>query len=141
MRFEQIGEGFAMIQTRIIPVPTATQQEMLIEITENVCKPYCVGSNLPAATVEFSTGVSRIINGSAIVPVTAKVTIVTPYTKECGCATTQVLTEQFDIAFEATGTNTVTLVPGASVIVDPAYVKCCKARGVKVVTTLTATIA
>lgn len=114
---------------------------MLVEITENVCRPYCPTGNMPAAAVEFSVGPVQVINGTAIAPVVAKVTIISPNERGCGCATTQVLTESFNIAFEATGTNTITLAAGASTIVMPAYVKCCKARGVKLTTTLTATIA
>ena len=131
-----------MIQTRIIPVATATEQELLIEVTENVCRPYCVnGTNLPTAMVEFNAGAVQVINGSAIVPIVAKVTVVSPNQNGCGCATTQVFTERFNLAFNATATNTVTLAAGASVLTDPAYVRCCKARGVRISTTLTATIA
>lgn len=130
-----------MIQTRIIPVATATQQEMLVEITESVCHPYPATGNQPSALVEFTTGASRVINGTVITTVLASVTIVTPDASQCGHATTQVLTERFDIAFEATGTNTVTLTPGTSVIIEPSNVKCCKARGVRIITTLTAAIA
>ena len=130
-----------MIQTRIIPVATATTQELLVEITEAVCKPYCVNSsNQPTASVSFEVGTAQLINGSTVVPIVAKVTVLSPY-KDCGCATPQVYTERFDIAFESTGTNTVTLAEGASTSVTPAYVRCCKARGVRIVTTLTATIA
>ena len=130
-----------MITTRIIPVATATSQELLVEITEQVCRPYCVGSNQPAATVAFSTGTPTLINGNTIVPVTATVTIVSPSPKSCGCAHTQVIAERFDLAFESTGTNTVTLAPGTTVNVVPANIKCCQAHAVKLTTTLTATIA
>lgn len=137
---EQIG-GFAMIQTRIIPVATATEQEFLVEITENVCKAYCVGGTLPVSTVEFVAGAAQVVNGNAIVPIVAKVIVATPNSNGCGCAHTQVFTERFDIAFTATATNAVTLTPGTTVLTDPAYVRCCKARGVRITTTLTATIA
>lgn len=131
-----------MIQTRIIPVATATEQELLIEITENVCRPYCVGnSNLPVSTVEFVAGTVQVVNGNAIVPIVAKVLIASPNPNGCGCAHTQVYTEKFDLAFTATATNAVTLTPGTTVLTDPAYVRCCKARGVRLTTTLTVTIA
>lgn len=131
-----------MISTRIIPVATATEQELLVEITEGVCKPFCAISGVtPAASVAFTQGAVRVVDGNAIVPITATVTVVSPNCKSCGCAETQVFTEQFSLAFTATATNAITLTPGTQVEVQPASVKCCKARGVKITTTLTATIA
>lgn len=129
-----------MIQARIIPVATATTQELLVEITESVCRAYCVGGVQPFASVSFEAGTASLVNGNAVVPIVARVTVMTP-TDACGCAKTQVFTERFNLAFEATGTNTVTLAQGTDTIVDPAYVRCCKARGVRLTTTLTATIA
>lgn len=130
-----------MIITRLIPVATATVQRLLIEATERTCRTYCVNGKKPSASVLFTTGAPRVVDGVAITPIIATITVVTPNAKGCGCAHTQVFTETFDIAFTATGTNTVTLVPGAVVLVDPADTNCCKARAVKIITTVTATIA
>lgn len=130
-----------MITTRVIPPATATEQELLVEITENVCKSFCVNSdNLPTGSVSFSAGAVRVVNGIAIATIVAKVTIATP-TGSCGCARTQVYTETFDIAFTATATNALSLTQGVDTNVIPAYTRCCKARGVKLTTTLTVTIA
>lgn len=131
-----------MITTQLIPVATATSQEMLVEITERVCHPFCINATAqPSASVVFTVGTARVVNSNAIVPVTAKVTVVTPDAQSGSLAKTQVFTETFDIAFEAATTNAVTLVPGADIVVTPARVKCCVANGVKLITTLTATIA
>lgn len=129
-----------MITTRIIPLATATAQELLVEITEPLCRAFCVNGVQPFASVSFEAGTARIVNSNAVVPVVARVTVMSP-TGECGCAKTQVFTERFDLGFNSTGTNTVTIAQGTETIVDPAYVRCCKARGVRLTTTLTATIA
>lgn len=131
-----------MITAKIIPVATATSQELLVEITENVCRPYCVENSVtPTASVTFEVGRVRVVNGNAIAPLIAHVTVMTPASGGCGCAKAQVFTEVTDIAFVESGTNEVTLAEGASVVQTPAYVKCGKAYGVKLTTTLTATIA
>ena len=131
-----------MIDTRVIPVSTATSQELLVEITERVCSPYCTSGMMPSATVTFQQGETRLINGNAVATITAQVTVVTPRGDcGCGCASTQVYGEVFDVAFEATGTNVITLTPGATTVVEPAEVKCCKARSVRLTTTITAAIA
>lgn len=130
-----------MITTRIIPVATATSQELLVEITEPTCRPFCVGGIQPSATVAFTAGSPTLLNGNAIVPIVATITIVTPSDKACGCAHTQVFTEKFDLAFEATATNAVTIAAGANNLVVPTNIKCCQARAIKLTTTLTATIA
>lgn len=130
-----------MITTRIIPPATATEQQLLVEITENVCKPYCINSeNLPTGNVSFSVGAVRVVNGIAIATIVAKVTIAAPV-KNCGCAQTMVHTEAFDVAFTATATNAIALAEGVTANVTPAFTRCCKARGVRLTTTLTVTIA
>lgn len=131
-----------MISTRIIPVATATSQELLVEITESTCRQFCVNSvSQPSASVAFSVSSVRELNGNAIATINAVVTVFTPNQNPCGCAKTQLFTESFDIAFEATATNNVTLAAGDEVITVPAMVKCCRAGGVRLTTTLTATIA
>lgn len=131
-----------MIRTSIIPVATATAQEIAVEATERLCKSFCIlGDVRPAATVSFSVGEATVINSNAIVPITATITVTTPSNGKCGCAHTQVFNEHFSLAFEATGSNLVTIVPGATVEVKPAMTQCCKANAVVVITTLTATIA
>lgn len=131
-----------MIRTSIIPVATATAQEIAVEATERLCNSFCIlGDVRPAATVTFSVGTATVMNSNAIVPITATITVTSPKCSNNGCAHTQVFTEHFSLAFEATGANLVTIVPGATVEVKPAMTQCCKAKAVTVVTTLTATIA
>lgn len=129
-----------MITTRIIPVATATSQEFLIEMSEHLCRPFCInGGNLPSGTIAFSAGTPVVVNGNAVVTISATATVLAP--NSCGCATPQVFTETFDVAFAETATNAITLTPGTTIRVVPDDIKCCKARGVRLVTTLEVTIA
>lgn len=133
-----------MITTRLIPISpsSATTEELLVEITEQLCRPFYLNSMAyPTAAVTFTTGPVSVINGNAVFTVYANVTVTSASTKPCGCAHTQVFTESFDLAFNEGTTNVVTLTPGTEVRVLPTFVKCCKAGGVKLVTSLTAQIA
>lgn len=131
-----------MITTNVIPLATATAQELVVEITEQTCRQFCINNtSQPSASVVFSVASVRVLNGNAIATINAVVTVVTPNQSACGCAKAQLFTESFEVAFNATTANTVTLAVGDDVVVDPAYVKCCRANGVKLTTTLTATIA
>lgn len=132
-----------MVDVHVIPTSpgySATTQQLLVEATEKVCRPYCVNSMVqPSATAIYTAGPTKVVGTTAIVPITAVITVVSP-TPNCGCAHTQVFTETFNIAFVATGTNTATLTQ-VNTIVEPAYAQCCKARGVKVSTVLSVQIA
>lgn len=131
-----------MITTRIIPVATATEQVFLVEIVERLCRKYCQNASVqPTGEVNFTVSPVRVIDGYAVATITAKVTTLTPKCQCCGCATPQVFTETFDVAFTATATNVITLTQGATTLVEPAYRGCCAARGVKLTTTLNVTIA
>lgn len=131
-----------MIKFSIIPAATATQQELLVEIEENLCKPVCVDSSLkPVMTVTFETGPVTVLDENAIVPVKARIMILTPSNCPNGCAHPQVLTESFDVGFPATATNAITLATGDQVKTELTHVKCRKARSIKLTTSLTLSIA
>lgn len=131
-----------MIQTIIVHPVTAPTTQVVVDITEKLCKSYCtLGPAQPTATVSFVVGAVQVTDEVAIFPMTAMVTIVSPTSSPCGCAHSQVFREQFKIAMPATDTNTLTIVEGDNTIVTPAYTKCCKASGVNITKTFTATIA
>lgn len=131
-----------MITTRIIPVATATEQVFLVEIVERLCRKYCQNASIqPTGEVTFSKSPVRVINGYALVTITASVETLTPKCQCCGCATPQIFTETFDVAFVATATNVITIEKGDTTLVEPAFKGCCAARGVKLTTTITVTIA
>ena len=131
-----------MIQTHIVHPATATEVQVVADITEKVCKQYCIlGQAQPTATVSFLAGAASVADGVAIFPMTAMVTIVSPTAQPCGCAHSQVFRENFKLAMPVNGTNTLTIVEGSATIVTPAYTKCCKACGVNITKTFTAEIA
>lgn len=130
-----------MISTRIIPVSTATSQELLIDITEKLCRQYCVNeANKPIVTVVFTQSEPTVLNGNAIVDITATVTAISPI-RDGRCVSPEVYAEHFKVAFDATATNVTTLTAGADSIVTPAYVTGCKAKGFHLTTSLTIAIA
>lgn len=130
-----------MIDSIVIPVSTATSQELLLELTEKSCADYSVLGVMPTANVEYSVSPTTVINGNAIATITIKAIVMYPSSKPCGKTVPFEYVEKMDIAFKASGTNIVTLVRGADVAVKPAYVKSGVAHGVKVLTSVTATIA
>lgn len=131
-----------MVDVHVIPTSpgySATTQNLLVEVTERLCRPYCVSSMIqPSVTANYSAGATKTVGTSTVIPITAVITVVTP-SANCGCATTQVFTETFNIAFVSTTTNTVTLTQGQT-LVEPTYARCCKAKGVKASTVVTVTI-
>lgn len=130
-----------MITTKVIPASTAGSQELLINITEKLCRQYCVNeAHKPIVTVAFTQGEVVVLNGNAIVPITATITSISPL-HDGKCISPEVYTERFEVAFDATATNVTTLTAGADSIVAPAFVTGCKARGFNLTTTLTIAIA
>lgn len=132
-----------MVDIRVLHPATATEQTLLVTLTEKFCNGYCIAglSKVVSATVSFNSGAVKVINGIAVVPITANVTIVSPNGCNCNCAKTQTFIETFEVPFTATTTNAITLTPGSTVDVLPFNIKCCVANGVKVITTLTVDIA
>lgn len=130
-----------MITIMNIPIGTTAQQTYLVEIDEALCKPFSTCGTQPVASVSFQSGAVRLLNGFAIVPIVATVVLNTPSGCACGNCNTNVFAEQVEVAFVATDDNTVTLTPGTSVVTEATCVKCGKAKGVKVTTTLRVNIA
>lgn len=131
-----------MIQTIIVHPVEGQVLNVVADITEKLCKPFCIlGPTQPTATVSFVVGAVQVIGEVAIFPMTALVTVTSPTADACGCAHSQVFREQFKLAMQATTANTLTIEEGDATIVTPAYTKCCKAQGVNITKSFTATIA
>lgn len=131
-----------MINIRVIPAATATSQELLVEVEEPLCRPVCVNASVqPIVTIAFSTDAVTVLDENAIVPIVAKITVVTPSACTHGCAHTQVFTEKVDVAFNAVGDNEPTLTPGTQIKTELTGVKCFKARRIKAITTATISLA
>lgn len=131
---------------RISPVglaaaPVANQLSILATYREKLCQPFCITSSIqPSATVVYSTG-TPVLNGTTVfVPVTARVTIVTP---GCGCnAKTQLCTENFYVAFQGqTALPTSVTIASVGRIQGGSCVTCGKATAYSVNDSLTITIA
>lgn len=131
-----------MIQTIIVHPVTAPETQVVADITEKLCKSYCIlGPTQPTATVSFVVGAVQVVDEVAIFPMTALVTVTSPASDACGCAHSQVFREPFKLAMPVTGTNTLTIEEGTATVVTPAYTKCCKAQGVNITKVFRATIA
>lgn len=132
-----------MITTHLIhPVTVPGTQEYLVEITERLCRKFCQNASvLPTASVNFEVGPTVVVGDIAKATVTAHVSTLTPKCQCCGCATPQIFTERFDVAFQSSAGTNITITPGTKVIVEPAYKGCCAARGIKITTSISATIA
>lgn len=131
-----------MISLKVIPEATATSQLFLVEIEEGLCSSYCINGNKPMATISFNAGEVKLINGYAVVPIIASMVVTFQNDRcSCGCARQRVFVEKAEVAFAATTTNAITIAQGASVMVEPINVRCCKASGVKATTTMRVSIA
>ena len=131
---------------RISPVglaaaPVANQVSLLATFREKLCQPFCIDSSVqPSATVVYSSG-TPILNGTTVfVPITARITIVTP---GCGCnAKTQLFTEQFYVAFQGrTALPTSVTITSVGRVKGGACVTCGCAHAYSINDSLTVTIA
>lgn len=121
--------------------PVVNQLSVLATFREKLCRPFCIDSSVqPLATVTYSTGTPALNGTTVFVPVTARISIVTP---GCGCdAKTQLFTEQFYVAFQGR-TTLPTSVTIASVgrIQGGSCVTCGKAYEYSINDSLTITLA
>lgn len=113
---------------------------LLATYKERLCRRVCENSaNQPEAFVTYQHG-SPVLNGTTVfVPITATVTIVTP---GCGCAaTTQVITEQFEAAFqEQSGLPTAITIATEGQINKLANVQCGSSNCLAIYSSLIVTI-
>lgn len=131
-----------MIEITTIPASTATSQQLLVEVTEQLCKKVCVNEGrIISGTIQFSVGAPTIMNGITIAPITATGTIVMSESCASCEGNTVNFAERFEVPFTSVGTNVVTVAPGVSNVVTFADVKCCHATKAKLTTTITVAIA
>lgn len=121
--------------------PVANQLSVLATFREKLCQPFCIDSSVqPLATVEYTAG-TPVLNGTTVfVPITARLTVVTP---GCGCnAKTQLFTEQFYVAFQGrTALPTSVTITSVGRLQGGSCVKCGCAYAYSVNDSLTITIA
>ena len=118
----------------------ANRVSLLAIYKERLCRRVCENStNQPEAFVTYQHG-SPVLNGTTVfVPITATVTIVTP---GCGCAaTTQVITEKFEAAFqEQSSLPTAITIATEGQINKLANVQCGSSNCLAIYSSLTVTI-
>lgn len=121
--------------------PVANQASLLATFREKLCQPYCIDSSIqPSATVVYSSGTPILNDTTVFVPITARITIVTP---GCGCnAKTQLFTEQFYVAFQGqTAIPTAVTITSVGRVQGGANVECGCAHAYSINDSLTVTIA
>lgn len=122
----------------------ATAQSYAAELTERLCRPYCVNASIqPVVDVVYSIDEQNLVGTTLYVTVKAQGTV--EYVPKCGNVCnpkSKIFTEYFTVAFTgATAATTATVVQAAG-IVKPAYVNCYNvACGISAINTVTITVA
>ena len=119
---------------------SATAQQYAVEITENLCQPFCLTSAVqPQGNVTFSVGQIKVSEGIAYVELLANGSVV--YQPKCGGCNSKVkqFSESFWVGFAGTAIPTVAITATTS-IQQADNVKCCnKAYGWTMVQSVTIT--
>jgi len=94
---------------------TASPYEVLVNITQRLCFPCCVG-NPPVFDGRYSlVGVSQVGEGQYVATLHCEgVICYTPLGGGCGCTKSQPLSQDFTIPIASTTAPTITLAQGAS---------------------------
>ena len=121
---------------------SATSQVYTAELTEKLCKPYCVNSSIqPSVDVTYSIDDTNLVGTNLYVTVKAQGTVT--HVSKCGnacCPSQKVFTEYFTTSFTgATSASTVTI-EQANGTVNPAFVSCMNvACGISAINVITLT--
>ena len=105
---------------------TATSQVFTADLTERLCKPYCVLSSIqPSVNVVYTIDDTNLVGTDLYVTVKAQGTVT--YVSKSGnpcCPSQKVFTEYFTTSFAgATNASTVTITQANGIVV-PAFVSC-----------------
>lgn len=118
---------------------TATSQEYAINVTENLCRGFCLTNAVqPQGTITYSVDNINVVNGTAFVTITGSgnITYIPIGCDNCGTRI-ESFSESFVVAFVGTGTPTISLTQGPSAQ-SAENVKCCnKAFAWSITTDLT----
>lgn len=122
---------------------SATSQVYTAELTEKLCKPYCVNSSIqPSVDVVYSIDDTNFVGTNLYVTIKAQGSVT--YVSKCGnpcCPSQKIFTEYITISFPgATSASTVTIAQ-ANGIVRPHNVNCCNvAFGISALNVITLTL-
>lgn len=104
---------------------TATSQQYAVELTENLCQPFCLTASVqPQGSVTFSVGETKVSNGIAYVEILANGSVV--YQPKCGGCNSKVkqFSESVWLSFQGTGTPTIAITATEPIQLAD-NVKCC----------------
>lgn len=123
---------------------TATEQVYTADLTERLCKPYCVNASIqPSVDVVYSIEDTTLAGTILYVKVKAQGTVT--YVPKCGsacCPSQKVFTEYFTVSFAGATSASTTTLTQASGVVQPAYVNCFNvACGISALNVVTLTLA
>lgn len=113
-----------MIRLNAISI-TATSQQYAVEISENLCQPYCLTTAIqPQGNVTFSVGQTKVSNGIVYVEILANGSIV--YHPKCGGCNSNVkqFSESTWVGFAGTTEPTIELTATTPIQLAD-NVKCC----------------
>ena len=119
----------------------ATTQTYVAEVTEKLCKQYCVNASIqPIVDVTYTIDDTSLVGTTLYVTVKAQGTInYVPQNGNACCPKSKIFTEYFTVGFTGASTATITQAAG---IVKPAYVNCYNvACGITALNTVTIAIA
>ena len=105
---------------------SATSQVFTADLTERLCKPYCVLSSIqPSVNVVYTIDDTQLVGSELYVTVKAQGTVTyVPKNGNPCCPAQKVFTEYFTTSFTgATAASTVTIAQ-ANGVVRPAFVSC-----------------
>lgn len=122
----------------------AAAQSYTADLTEKLCKPYCVNASIqPIVDVTYSID-DQSLSGTVLY-VTVKAQGTVNYVPKCGCAcnpNSKIFTEYFTVSFAGATAATTATITQAAGIVKPAYVNCFNvACGISALNTVTITVA
>lgn len=88
---------------------SATAQRYAVEVTENLCQPFCLTSVQPQGSIAFSVGQTKVVNGTAYVELLCNGNII--YHPTCGGCTSKVkqFNESVWLGFAGTAVPAVTI--------------------------------
>lgn len=112
-----------MIQLSPISIATGAQQ-YAVRVVEDLCQAFCTNASIqPIANINFAVAGIEVKDGTAFVTINASGSILYQPKGSSG-SRTKLFSENFVVAFEGTGTPTISLAEDAQVF-EPAKVKCC----------------
>lgn len=128
------------MSVRLTPIAiSATSQQYLASLDENLCQAFCAASSVqPLATVAFTVAKQQTSDTQTVVTINAAMTVAYQPIGSCRSVVKQ-FNEQFNVAFIGTAGSvpTIALTP-LTTVVTPMNVKCNnRAYGISAATPLT----